>query len=254
MNEMYKKYEHNLYQKKLSKEEIVNGFNNLTYYEQECLLKKLAKSNHYDIFYNYFKKDLDLVTFFIKKWIECDKQEFIKSDKYNYFLKYAIISYRENNNFEALKKLLDVYINDTNFDVNNRIEPILLLHLMAKQNDVPFVKYLIKNGAKTNLVDAYQDSFACSSIGHDELLRYAISLPNFDPLKGHNILSLAMFNELDSAVDIILDSDLMLNQRFISMAKIYDEDKVNELMSIYEKRKIEKQLEEVNTPAKKLKL
>jgi hypothetical protein len=184
-----------------------------------------------------------IAQFFLNEFLTHSVKDFNQSKIHNELIKYALFFSlpNEEDNFQSKKTILDLLLKKDNFQVNKSIDGFNLLNLMARHNDLNTLKYLVSLGAKTNVLDKKEFTFASATINEHENVEaftYAINQPNFNPNVGENVLALSISKKYEKAIEAIIYSPnhLLSNEEFVNFAKKsagqYIEEKV---MPIYEK-------------------
>lgn len=192
---------------------------------------------------------LPSLTSFLKEFFEHSLIENFKTsfmfDEFLHALFYAKNPDNEKE-FEIKKEAVELLIKHFDLDINKTVNQVPPLHIAATQSSVSFLEWLIQIGANAEKIDSDNDSFASSTLctfENIEALSYAISLPTFNPLCGNNILSYAIEENYQKAIDLIVSSSCMENSTFISKVRNdYPDEMENIIMPSYEKKRFEKSL------------
>lgn len=266
-SEFYMEYEYNFSNFLLKDDELMTGFEELSSYEKSDFLTRLTKMNTHELFYLHLEENFSKIIFVMNQWLEEDKDEFEYSERYNQFVKFIFKYTKEQKSFQEKKEVLDIFLDKASLNVNTKIDKIPLIHLAAQDDDLELVQYLMNKGARTDLVDNNRYSLADASLNSKkmnkdsvsqlEVFNFVINQANFDPLKGGNILSTALYYHLDDALEMIIKTNLLANQELIEKAKDVsyfssDEAKseyfthLDKAISQYEQRVLEEKMKETN--------
>lgn len=148
--------------------------------------------------------------------------------------------YENTNEIEIKNELVSLFIDKKKIQINTKLNKVPLLHIAAVQNSVDFIEHLVNLGAKTNIIDDDNDSFASSTmcLGENlEVLKFALTLNDFNPLKGKNILKTALDKNCDDSVQLILNTPFVANDNFIQKAQ--KSARFNVILPYYEKALLE---------------
>jgi hypothetical protein len=179
--------------------------------------------------------------YFVKEFATKHLDKFLEYD-YEKFIHFFLYEKLNNNvkEIEVKKDIVDILIKQNKIKINGNLNKIPFLHIAAVKNDSTFLEYLVSLGAKTNKIDEDNDSFASStlcSIENISGLKFAINQPDFNPLRGENILHKALNRNFTLAIDLILKSPLIKNNDFINNAR--EHENFDSILPYYEKLLLE---------------
>lgn len=209
--------------------------------------------NHSDISIYPMYKDsekLNLSVFFAKEYFKHNIENFNNSPMYDDLLNYICFFAlnNEKDNFILKKEMLNLF--NLTKKINFNIPSYSLIHSLSVNNDINTIQYAVFLGANIHLIDEANDSLASSSLYLKENIKvfnFIINQPNFNPNLGENVLSLALNNNYEKALNAIIHSSnhLLSNKEFIENAKIksHTPSKIEELILLqYEKVLLEEKI------------